>query len=119
MLTPRLEIDLGKIAHNARSMKELYKARGIDVIGVTKGISGDPHIAKTLVDNGISILGDSRLENFNRMREAGTEVAFLLLRTPLLSQCESVVKCTEICFNSEIDQVIDRVLELQLHKVYK
>ena len=33
MLTPRIEIDLEKITHNAKALKDLYGSRGIDVIG--------------------------------------------------------------------------------------
>jgi predicted amino acid racemase len=36
MITPRIEINLEKIAHNAKALINLYGAKGIDVIGVTK-----------------------------------------------------------------------------------
>jgi len=36
MKTPSIEINLGKIAHNVKKLKELYGSKGIDVIGVTK-----------------------------------------------------------------------------------
>jgi predicted amino acid racemase len=39
-LTPRIEIDLGKISHNAKSLKELYGSKGVDVIGVKKQFVG-------------------------------------------------------------------------------
>ena len=42
MTTPRIEIDFSKIAHNAKKLKELYGSKGIDVIGVTKVVCGDP-----------------------------------------------------------------------------
>ena len=59
MSTPRIEIDLVKIAHNARTLKSTYGAKGIGVIGVTKVVCGDPGIAETLVESGIDILADS------------------------------------------------------------
>ncbi len=108
MATPRIEINLEKIAHNAKTLKELYGSKGIDVIGVTKVVCGDPDIADVLIKSGISILADSRIENIRKMRNAGIQAEFLLLRTPLLSQTEAVVKHTNISLNSEIS-VIERL----------
>ena len=96
MLTPRLEINLEKIAHNAKKLMELYGSKGISVIGVTKVVCGDPNIAEALVKSGINILADSRIENIRRMRNAGVQAQFLLLRTPSLSQAKAVVKYADI-----------------------
>jgi predicted amino acid racemase len=101
MKTPRIEINLGKIAHNAKTLKELYGSKGIDVIGVTKVVCGDPAIADVLVKSGINILADSRIENIIKMHDAGIHAKFLLLRTPL-SQAELVVKHAEFSLNSEL-----------------
>ena len=105
MATPRIEIDLAKIAHNAKNLKRLYGSKGIDIIGVTKGVCGDPEIADTLVKSGISVLADSRISNIRRMREAGIEAEFLMLRTPIPSQAESVVKYADISLNSDVSVV--------------
>ncbi|MFC2082167.1 alanine/ornithine racemase family PLP-dependent enzyme [Bacteroidota bacterium] len=108
MSTPRIEINLKKIAHNAKTLNRLYGSKKIDVIGVTKAVCGDPAVAAALVQNGIRILADSRLINIRRMRRAGIKAEFLLLRTPFLSQAESVVKYADISLNSEIS-VIERL----------
>ncbi len=105
MATPRIEINLEKIAHNAKTLKALYGPKGIDVIGVTKVVCGNPEIAEILVNSGISILADSRIENIRRMRNAGIQAKFLLLRTPFLSQAEEVVKYTDISLNSELSVI--------------
>jgi len=105
MTTPRIEIDLAKIAHNAKKLMELYGSKGIGVIGVTKVVCGDPRIADVLVKSGISVLADSRIANIRRMREAGTQAQFVLLRTPIPSQAESAVKYTDISLNSELSVV--------------
>ncbi len=96
IITPRIEINLGKIAHNAKTLKELYGSKGIAVIGVTKVVCGDPKIADILVKSGISILSDSRIDNIRRMHKAGIQAQFLLSRTPIPSQTESVVRYTDI-----------------------
>ncbi len=102
MSTPRLEIDLEKITHNAKSLKDLFGSKGIDIIGITKAVCGDPDIADALLKSGISILGDSRISNIIKMRDSGIDSQFLLLRTPFLSQAEDVVKHIDISLNSEI-----------------
>lgn len=105
MPTPRIEIDVGKVADNARALKNLYGEKGIEVIGVTKVVCGDPGIAQALVDCGIDILADSRTANLQRMRDAGIAAQFLLLRTPLLSQAEAVVDLADLSLNSEISVI--------------
>jgi len=105
MTTPRIEINLAKIAHNAKKLKGLYGSKGIGVIGVTKVVCGDPSIADVLVKSGINTLADSRITNIKRMREAGIQAQFVLLRTPIPSQAESVVKYADISLNSELSVV--------------
>ena len=68
---------------------ELYGARGIGVSAVTKVVCGNPDIAEVLVHAGIGILADSRIANIRRMRDAGIQAQFLLLRAPFLSQAEA------------------------------
>ena len=102
MKTPRIEINIEKITHNAKALKDLYGAKGIDIIGVTKAVRGNPFIAQALVESGISTLADSRIENIRKMRNAGVQAQFVLLRTPHLSQADAVVKYADISLNSEI-----------------
>ena len=121
MLTPRIEINLEKISHNAKALVQLYGSKGIDVIGVTKVVCGNPNIAKTLVKSGIRTLADSRIENIRRMLNAGVQAQFLLSRTPILSQAEAVVKYADISLNTELS-VIEKLSTYavdydRLHKI--
>jgi predicted amino acid racemase len=102
MNTPRLEIDLAKIGHNVREMVRLYGAKGLGIIGVTKGVLGDPVIADIFVKNGISVLADSRIANLQKLREAGIRATRLLLRMPTLSEADAVVRHSDISLNSEL-----------------
>jgi len=101
MTTPRIDINIAKIAHNAKELKELYGSKDVGVIGVTKVVCGDPNIADALLKSGISVLADSRIANIRRMRDAGIQAQFVLLRTPIPSQIEDVVRYTDISLNSE------------------
>ncbi len=102
MASPRIEINLERIGHNVRMLDALYGAKGIKVIGVTKGVCGDPAIVETLLKNGIETLADSRVSNLKNMREAGIKAQFMLLRAPLISEVETVVKYADISLNSEL-----------------
>lgn len=102
MNLPRIDIDILKIAHNVKQLKKIYTSKGINIIGVTKVIGGNPLIASILVKNGITILADSRIINIKKMKEAGILAQYLLLRTPSLSQVKEVIDNVDISLNSEL-----------------
>ena len=102
MATPRLEIDLNKIAHNTRRLVELFGARGISVMGVTKCMLGEPRVARAMIRAGAAFIGDSRIENLRRMRQSGMDAVFVLIRSPMLSQVDEVVRHADISLNSEL-----------------
>lgn len=101
MTIPRIEINLEKIVHNAKTLKKIYSSKGIDIIGVTKVVCGDPTIYRTLVDAGINILADSRISNIRKMRNEHIQAQFLLLRSSC-SQAKDIVKYADISLNSEL-----------------
>ncbi|MGD8590280.1 MAG: alanine/ornithine racemase family PLP-dependent enzyme [Chromatiales bacterium] len=102
MTTPYLTIDLAKIEHNARTVVELCRDRGIAVTGVTKLTCGHPEVARAMLRGGVTGLADSRLENIRRMRDAGIQSTFMLLRLPPLSDVESVAAAVDLSLNSEV-----------------
>ena len=110
MVTPRLEIDLEKIQHNARCLVERLTSRGIKLTGVTKVALGSCEIARAMLTAGIHSIGDSRIENIEKMRQAGIVATFVLIRTPLMSQVDQVVAHADISFNSELE-VIEKLSE--------
>ncbi len=103
-MTPRIEINLEKIAHNAKTLKKLYGSKDIDVIGVTKVVCGDPKIAEIILKSGICTLADSRIANIKKMRNAGIQAQFLLLRT-IRSQAKEVINYADISLNSELSVI--------------
>ena len=121
MTTPRIEIDLVKIEHNANKLKALYSSKGINIVGVTKVVCGDSKIASALLKSGIKIFADSRVANIKKMRKAGIKAKFILLRTPIPSQVESVVRYTDISLNSELSVIkklsISAVKQNITHKI--
>jgi predicted amino acid racemase len=105
MTTPRLEIDLDRIAHNARKLRTLYGSKGVHITAVTKGVCGSPEVAGALLSAGIRSLGDSRLTNLRRMREAGIRARFVLIRSPRPSRARQVVELADVSLNSDVSVV--------------
>lgn len=105
MTTPRLEIDLTKIYHNARTLVELLADHGISVTGITKATLGSPDIAGALLRAGVSAIGDSRIENIENMRLSRVPATMILTRSPMLSQVDQVVKYADVSFNTELEVI--------------
>jgi predicted amino acid racemase len=100
--SPWIEIDLDKIEHNARTVVGLCAGHGIVVAGVTKGTCGLPEVARAMLRGGVTAIGESRMQNVRRLREAGIEAPLWLLRVPPLSQVAEVVECVDLSLNSEL-----------------
>ncbi|WP_265522016.1 alanine/ornithine racemase family PLP-dependent enzyme [Oerskovia flava] len=92
MTAPRLEIDLAAVAHNARSLVDRLAPRGIRVTGVSKALLGAPGVAGALLSGGVLGLGDSRVENLERLRAGGLRDPLTLIRSPMLSQVARTVR---------------------------
>lgn len=103
MTTPRLEIDLAAIGHNAQFLVTALGAKGIGVTGVTKATLGSPDVARVMVAAGVRRLADSRIENLEAMREAGIRVPLTLLRSPAPRQADAVVACADVVMVSDLD----------------
>jgi predicted amino acid racemase len=104
-VTPRIEIDLAKIAHNASQLKALYHSKDIGIMGVTKVVCGSTVIAEVLVNNGIRTLADSKIQNLKSLREAGVQAQLVLLRTPALSEIDRVIQYADISMNTEMSVI--------------
>jgi predicted amino acid racemase len=102
MVAPRLEIDLGKIQHNARTLVERLARRGISVTAVTKATLGSHEISNAVLQGGAIGLGDSRIENIEAIRRSHLFARLSLIRSPMLSQAKRVVISADVSFNTEI-----------------
>jgi predicted amino acid racemase len=105
MSTPRVEIELDKLIHNAHKLTALYGSKGIRVTGVTKGVCGSPRIVSALLNSGIRSFGDSRIANLQKMREAGIDGQFILIRSPAPSEVKQVVEFADVSLNTEISVI--------------
>ena len=97
---PTVKINLPRIKDNAQCIVSLAERNGISIWGVTKGVSADLQIAKTLLDAGVEGLADSRIKNLKKLSDLETKL--MLLRSPMFSQVDEVVTYADISLNSEI-----------------
>ena len=111
MTYPILRVDLKKIKKNGEVLIRESKKRGVSLWAVSKGISAYPEIAAAYKEAGFKVIADSRTENIRKMKEAGVESDYALIRIPMLSELEDVV---ELCTYSLVSELatIKRISEI-------
>ena len=102
---PRLEIDINKIKHNAKTLKELFAEKGISVTAVIKGVTGSHEVANAILECGITTIAVSLVQNIKKMKEFGVKAEFLLTRLPTHTEVPDVIKYADISLNSEISTI--------------
>ncbi|NGQ96907.1 alanine/ornithine racemase family PLP-dependent enzyme [Brevibacillus sp. SYP-B805] len=106
MKFPAMYIDLAKIRHNAQLLNRYCGLRGVRIAVVTKGISAQERIVRTLYDAGIREYADSRLSQLRRMRHwFGKECRLMLLRIPSPSEVHEVLQYCDVSLNSDIETI--------------
>ena len=98
-----LFVDLARIRDNAR---RVVAALGrVEVVGVTKVSCGSPEVGAALLEGGAVALGESRLENAERLRGAGIAAPLWLLRAPPPGLADATVRLCDVSLQSELETV--------------
>ncbi len=115
---PKLVIDLKKVKNNLDKTIEMVKGAGCSLMIVTKGYCADMEIYKLLEESDIDYIADSRIQNLKKYD--GTKKERVLLRLPMISEAEEVVRHTDLSLNSEI-KTIHKLNEAaaKLNKMHK
>ncbi len=100
---PNLKINLNHITANTKEVLRRAHASGVEVTAVTKCFGGNKDIAKALLKGGVKTLGDSRIVNLSNFSEL--PCSKWLIRIPMISECEDVIKYADISLNSEISTI--------------
>lgn len=117
MSYPKLKINLDKIKQNVFSLVDLCGENNIKVAGVTKGFCADKNIVDIYLEGGVSYLADSRIQNLRKMDYL--DIKKIMLRLPMISEAEEVVRYSDISLNSEIDTIRELSKKaLELDKVH-
>ncbi len=116
---PRVLINLEKFKRNVEAVKHMMDAHGIEVYGVTKVFCAHPVLAEIYVEAGLEAVADSRIRNIMKLEEL--EIKKVLLRIPMQTEVEEVIRFSDISLNSEISTIrlLDReaVRQGKVHKV--
>jgi ornithine racemase len=99
-----LTVDLGKVRENTRGVVECLP--GISVVAVTKCTCGSPQVGRAMLAGGARALGESRLENAQRLRDAGLTAPVWLLRSPPPELAGETVQLTDVSLESELETVV-------------
>lgn len=97
---PSVVIDLDVIAENTRRVVARLEGR-VSIFGVTKATCGSPLVARAMLRGGAVGLADSRLDNVQRLRNAGITAPVMMLRIPSVSEAPEVVRLCDMSLNSE------------------
>ncbi|MDR2163411.1 MAG: alanine racemase [Clostridiales Family XIII bacterium] len=100
---PALEIDRKKLADNAKVVTDICSVAGINVAGVVKVVSGDPVCARIMHENGCEWIASSRLAQLERLCREHPDIPLLLLRVPMVSEADRLVRVASMSLNSDID----------------
>jgi predicted amino acid racemase len=102
-LFPRLNIDLKKLYIITKYFVDLCEKNNINLMSVTKVFCADTMIAKKQVEAGVKYLADSRIKNLIRIKDI--DIPKVLIRIPMHSEVEDVIKYADISFNSELSTI--------------
>ncbi|WP_168198379.1 alanine racemase [Crassaminicella thermophila] len=100
---PIMQIDLKKIYENVKYMVDMCNQNGISVAGVVKGFNGLPQVVDQFVNAGCKYIATSRMEQIIGLKEYGLKLPIMLIRIPMLSEIEELVKYVDISLNSELE----------------
>lgn len=120
MRRPCIEINIEKIKHNANHLVKQCGEKGIEILGVTKGVCAYLPVVQAMLEGGVKKLGDSRVQNIMALRKAGVENPIYLIRIPMISEAQDVVYYADGSLNSEIDVIKTLAREAKkIGKVHK
>ncbi|CCJ34653.1 ornithine racemase Orr [Caloramator australicus] len=115
---PRVEVNLNKLKENANFLAKLSEKHGIKIMGVTKCFCAIPELSKALIEGGVEYIADSRIENLIKLKDLN--VKKVLLRIPMQSEAELVVKYADYSQNSELETLkLLGAKALEIGKIHK
>jgi ornithine racemase len=112
---PCIEINLNKITHNTKEVNTICNCKDIHMVGVSKVFCARRPIVQAILRGGVEIIGDSRIENLKRLENITCKK--MLLRIPMESNADEVVKYSDISLNSELQTI--KMLSTAAKKVNK
>ena len=99
---PQLDVYVNKIEENAKKLKKELDSKNIKLTAVVKGFAGDTNVFSAYQRAGIKSIADSRIENIQKFRKSGYQGEALMLRIPMPSEIEEIVKSVDVSLVTEL-----------------
>ncbi len=99
---PKLIIDKEKFRHNVKELLNKCHENGQSMMAVTKVFCADHELVDILIEENVDYIADSRIQNLMTFTSL---IPRVLLRLPMMSEAELIVKHSEISLNSEIETI--------------
>ncbi len=99
---PRVIIDKEKYRNNLKRMLDISHKRGISVMAVSKVFCADQSLIDVINEENVDFIADSRIQNLAKIKSSIPKV---LLRLPMHSEIDQVVRFADISLNSELSTV--------------
>lgn len=96
---PKLILDYNKLVHNTKILVEKCHQNGISVMAISKVFSAWDEGVDAYVVGGADFIGDSRVQNLKSIKH---NIPKVLLRIPMQSEVNEVVKYCDISLNSSL-----------------
>ncbi len=115
---PRLVLDYKKLVENTEVIVNKCKKQNITVMGVGKSVCAWKECVDAMVEGGIDYIADARIENLKKIEN---DIPKVLLRLPIMSQIEEVIKYSDISLNSSLETISllskEAVKQNKVHKI--
>lgn len=112
MYKPTLTINTRKLKENTQAALQDLAEFGVSMMAVNKVFNGCPETAQAVVDAGIQVVAESRIYNLAKIQHI--DCLKCLLRSPVLSEIDSVIKYADLSLNSE--ESVIRALSVEAKK---
>lgn len=116
---PQLSIDLNGIAHNTKLMLQQFEQAEKKLCVVTKGMTRDTEIVRTIVQNGVTAICEAHIQNLELYESIPAEK--WLIREPMFCEIEQVIRFADVSVNSEKDTLLalnqEAKKQNKIHKV--
>jgi len=97
---PCVDVDLGKLTHNAKIILDLCNKRNIEVASVTKVFCAQSPITEAILKAGVTGVADSRISNLKKSKDLDCKK--LMIRIPMISESYDIVRYSDTSLNSEL-----------------
>lgn len=101
---PCIEINTNSILNNLNVLRKKCSEKNISLTLISKVLAGNTAVLKLILEKGnVSSIGDSRVKNLKIFKDFNVEK--WLIRSPMLSEVDDVVKYSDISLNTELSVI--------------